>query len=65
LIAREREDDCWLRSLRDARRARRAAVDEIVEALLASLLAAGIHALSVAMPIFDDVITEWEAEQRA
>jgi AhpD family alkylhydroperoxidase len=37
--------------------------DEIVEALLACSLAAGIHALSVAMPIFDDVVAEWEREQ--
>lgn len=37
--------------------------DEIVEALLASSLAAGIHTLSVAMPIFDEVIEQWESEQ--
>lgn len=39
--------------------------DEIVEALLASSLAAGIHALSVAMPVFDDVLQEWNTEERA
>jgi AhpD family alkylhydroperoxidase len=39
--------------------------DEIVEALLASSLAAGIHALSVAMPIFDEVIEQWESGQDA
>lgn len=38
--------------------------DEIVEALLASSLAAGIHALSVAFPVFDEVITQWDKEQR-
>jgi AhpD family alkylhydroperoxidase len=39
--------------------------DEIVEALLASSLAAGIHALSVSLPIFDEVIEQWEKEQKA
>lgn len=39
--------------------------DEIVEALLASSLAAGIHALSVAMPIFDEVLEAWMKEQQA
>jgi AhpD family alkylhydroperoxidase len=39
--------------------------DEIVEALLASSLAAGIHALSVSLPIFDEVIGQWEKEQKA
>jgi AhpD family alkylhydroperoxidase len=38
--------------------------DEIVEALLASSLAAGIHALSVSLPIFDEVIEQWEKEQK-
>lgn len=37
--------------------------DEIVEALLASSLAAGIHVLSVAMPIFDEVMEEWKNDQ--
>ena len=39
--------------------------DEIVEALLASSLAAGIHSLSVAMPIFDDVLQAWNTGERA
>lgn len=39
--------------------------DEIVEALRASSLAAGIHALSVAMPIFEEVLEEWNKEQQA
>jgi len=38
--------------------------DEIVEALLASSLAAGIHALSVSLPIFDEVIEQWEKERK-
>ena len=38
--------------------------DEIVEALLASSLAGGIHVLSVAMPIFDEVLEEWNKEQQ-
>ena len=39
--------------------------DEIVEALLASSLAAGIHALSVAMPILDEMLEEWKKKKRA
>jgi AhpD family alkylhydroperoxidase len=42
-----------------------ASKDEIVEALLASSLAAGIHVLSVAMPILDEVLEASQKEQKA
>lgn len=38
--------------------------DEIVEALLACSLAAGIHALSVSLPILDEVLHEWNTEHQ-
>lgn len=39
--------------------------DEIVETLLACSLATGIHALSVAMQILEEIVNEWERGQRA
>ena len=38
--------------------------DEIVEALLACALASGIHPLSIAMPILEEVLQEWEQEKQ-
>ena len=37
--------------------------DEIVDTLLAASIAGGIHVLSVALPIFDDVINAWRKNQ--
>jgi len=37
--------------------------DEIVDTLLTASIAGGIHVLSVALPIFDEVIHAWEKNQ--
>jgi len=38
--------------------------EEVLEALLAASLPAGMHALSVALPIFDEVVEKWEEEKK-